>query len=322
MKNIIGFQICGIGNGHLTQAKVVYDIMIKRYDIPIVVIYGRQCGYDGSFADSLVVYEHMFTTPESINNNDMLLAMLDTFGPLKMRNWESKFQINKWINFWVIDYYNLFHTKQIIIANQFTVDSIELSFLTASAYALTNTVLVSIHLSSRYTNHVIPPLISIEHKIRTSSKKPYILAYSVSGTHFLETLIQISDRNPHYTIRYYTLTKFDRTIPKTIELHEPDKEGFAKDFCACSAVLCTSGNQLILECIYNEVPVATMPCSDEHFEQNSTFEKYVYKLRYAKRMHSKLSADLLVKRDLRKYTADLKDALKEREAKVLNLVTL
>ena len=30
---ILGFQINGIGNGHLTQSKTVYDVLIKKYKL-------------------------------------------------------------------------------------------------------------------------------------------------------------------------------------------------------------------------------------------------------------------------------------------------
>ena len=41
---VIGFQVCGVGNGHITQSKVVYNILIKKYKIPLVIIYGRNDG--------------------------------------------------------------------------------------------------------------------------------------------------------------------------------------------------------------------------------------------------------------------------------------
>ena len=43
---ILGFQINGIGNGHLTQALTVYKVLVKKYKIPVVIIYGRNEGYD------------------------------------------------------------------------------------------------------------------------------------------------------------------------------------------------------------------------------------------------------------------------------------
>ena len=35
-------QINGVGNGHIKQAKTVYDILIKKYEIPIVIIYKKK----------------------------------------------------------------------------------------------------------------------------------------------------------------------------------------------------------------------------------------------------------------------------------------
>ena len=37
----IGFFICGIGNGHITQAETVYKILLSyNYKIPVIIIYG------------------------------------------------------------------------------------------------------------------------------------------------------------------------------------------------------------------------------------------------------------------------------------------
>ena len=38
IKKIIGFQINGVGNGHITQAITIYNILIKYFEIPVVVI--------------------------------------------------------------------------------------------------------------------------------------------------------------------------------------------------------------------------------------------------------------------------------------------
>ena len=64
-KQILGFQINGIGNGHLTQAETVYDILIKKYTIPVVIIYGKKDGYDSIFYQSKVIYHKFNSTNES-----------------------------------------------------------------------------------------------------------------------------------------------------------------------------------------------------------------------------------------------------------------
>ena len=78
-KYICGFQVNGIGNGHLTQAKTIYTILIKKYKIPIVIIYGRNNGYDNVFFQSKVVYHDSFTTQESINDMKIIPVLKDIF---------------------------------------------------------------------------------------------------------------------------------------------------------------------------------------------------------------------------------------------------
>ena len=48
--------------------------------------------------------------------------------------------------------------------------------------------------------------------------------------------------------------------------------------------LCTSGNELIQECVYNYIPVASMPCSKKQFEQMHNYKKYLSK-NYIKSMY-------------------------------------
>ena len=52
---IIGFQILGIGNGHLTQSIEIYKVLVKYYKIPVVLIYGIADGYNVHFSKSKVI---------------------------------------------------------------------------------------------------------------------------------------------------------------------------------------------------------------------------------------------------------------------------
>ena len=70
------------------------------------------------------------------------------------KKYEEKFGINKWFNFFVADYLN-YRTKQIIIANQFSVKSVKLDLLVNVIKLLSNVSYVSIHMPSKYTKHII-----------------------------------------------------------------------------------------------------------------------------------------------------------------------
>ena len=75
----IGLVVNGVGNGHITQAKTVYDILLKKYKIPIVVIWGRDDGCDSLFKNSHVAYHKMFSNPESISQMNKSKAIKDFF---------------------------------------------------------------------------------------------------------------------------------------------------------------------------------------------------------------------------------------------------
>ena len=111
-------------------------------------------------------------------------------------------------------------------------------------------------------------------------------------------------------------------LPKNIFVFKPDKEEFHKNLQICAAVLCTSGNQLILESVYNHIPIAIMPCSDVHFEQIHNIKKYVDILKYALFMSDDLDLEVLIQSDMTEYLNDLKNILWDRDNKILNLVDI
>ena len=100
-EKILGFQICGIGNGHLSQSKVIYDIVIKKYKIPIVIIYGKNKGYDEHFKYSKVVYIQTFTDTASINSMDYSKIVADVVTLKNTKSYEDQYNVNLWFNFWI-----------------------------------------------------------------------------------------------------------------------------------------------------------------------------------------------------------------------------
>jgi len=319
-KYILGFQINGIGNGHLTQAKTIYDVLIKKYKIPVVIIYGKNNYYDDYFFKSKVFYHKYFSSQESTNNMNIIPHLKDIFMIKPTKKYEEKFEINKWFNFFVCDYFN-YRTKQIIIANQFSFKSIQIDFLTNLTKLLSNVSFVSIHMSNKYTKHTIPPLINMEY-IKRNIKKNVILAYSVSGQDFPTRLIKIAKRYSNYKFYYFTKTIINKKKLKNITIFEPDKKNFKIFISMCEAILCTAGDTFPCECVYNKIPFAIMPCSSEHFEQVNNTKKYIDTLKYATYMSDNLDLDFLVKKDMTKYCLDLKKILHNRDEKILNLVNI
>lgn len=317
-KYIIGFQVNGVGNGHLTQAKTIYAVLIKKYEIPVIIIYGINNDYDNVFFQSKVVHKKKYSTQESTNNMKLISQLKDIIKIKSTKKYEEKFGINKWFNFFVTDYFN-YRTKQICIANQFSVKNIKLDLLFKISKLLSNISYVSIHIPSKYTKHIIPPLIDMKY-IKRKIKKRVILAYSVSGQDFPTRLIKLSKKYSNYKFYYFTKTIINKDIPKNISIFKPDQKNFKKYIKICAAVLCTSGNQLLLESVYNKIPVAIMPCSAKHFEQVHNIKKYVDTLKYATYMSTDLDLNSLVKKDMTLPYLDLKKIMHNRDKKILNLV--
>ena len=87
-------------------------------------------------------------------------------------------------------------------------------------------------------------------------------------------------------------------------------------------VFCTSGNELILECVYNKIPVATIPCSTKQMEQIQNYKQYVKILKYAISMDDSIDLDLFVNRNVNNAHHDLNATLKDRDEKILKLVNI
>ena len=319
-KKIIGFQICGIGNGHINQAITVYNLLNKIYEIPVVIIYGKEEKEKNIFfCNSKIIYHKLHSTLESMNNMNIKKFTKDFFMKKPTKYFEKNYDINIWLNFWISDFFN-YNTKQICIADQFSMPG--MSILVNISKILSNVIPVSIHLPSKCTKHLIPPLINIKKIKRANINKKIIVAYSTSGDDFLNKLILLAKKFNSYQFKYFTNIKINENLPKNIELFKVNKNNFQKYFKICGAVLSTSGTTLTLECIFNSIPIAIMPCSKKHIEQKFNINKYVNKLKYALIINNNLNLDLLVNRNIEEYTLDLNEILKDRERKILDLMEL
>lgn len=211
-KYILGFQINGIGNGHLTQAKTVYDVIIKKYQIPVVIFYGKNNNNIANyFSKSKVVFKKMYSTPESTNDFKMSAFLRDTFSIKQTKPFEKQFGINKWFNFFVADLFN-FKTKQINIAHQWAIQH-KIPFIAAKIGKTFNNInFVSIYKPCLTDKYTIPPLIDLKKVDRRNIKKKYILAYSVSGQDFPTRLIKLAEKYFNYNFYYFTKTIIKKKI--------------------------------------------------------------------------------------------------------------
>ena len=184
-------------------------------------------------------------------------------------------------------------------------------------YLFSYTTIFSIFKNSILSKYKIPALIDIKKINRDNIKPKLILSYSVSGYDFPNELIKLAVKYPDFNFKYFTNEKVNLIFPKNIECFKSDKKLFQEYLEKCEAVLCTSGNELIQECVLNKIPVATMPCSKKQFEQNNNFKLYI-DLKYAKSMKD-ININKLVKYKNQDTCINFCKSLENREEKILRL---
>ena len=320
-KKVIGFQVCGIGNGHLTQSQTVYNILITKYDITLVIVYGRESGFTDNFPKSQVIYRKLYTDKDSISKMNRLKVLQDFFTMRNTIKYEQEYGINLWFNFLVTDILN-FRTKQIQIANQIMLNSIDVYLIFSMNNLLTYSYLVTMIGSNHFTDFEIPPLIDIKKIDRNNIEKNMVLCYSVSGKKFPKTLIKIANKNPDYTFHYFLNYELNMEMPKNIILHEQNKPEFKKYLSKAELVLSTAGNQLPQECMFNKITLAIMPCDRIHIEQVSNINRYCKKFKYASKMNKNLNLEKLKKQNLTVISTNFRKSFDKRHDKILNLCNI
>lgn len=317
---VIGFQVCGIGNGHITQSKVVYNILIKKFRIPLVIIYGRDGGFDDYYKNSVVLYKKMGINTQETNDMKTLKLLKEVFTYKENQKYELKYGVNNWINFWIVDWFN-YRTKQYAIASQFALSNISVAGLMFFNNLFSLTIPISIFHGNNFSKYKFPSLIDDKKLDRSNINKKMIVAYSVSGSIFPKTLNNIAIRNPDYTFNYFKNYNTNLITANNIIEHNSSKEKFKEYLSKAEIVFCTSGNELIQECIYNKIPVATMPCSKKQFEQSFNFKNYVKKFKWADEMKSDINLEQLSNKNLDIYSKQLNESLEGREKIILDLIS-
>lgn len=318
-KKTIGFQINGIGNGHLTQAKTLYDILINHYEIPVVLVYGRENTNGIRFDASEIIYRPFSSTPESTNNGDVIAMLTDLISSKHTFKYEESHQINFWVNLLVADMGN-FRTTQLVVANQFSTENLKMAVPIFFSQSTCNTKFVSIMKPSMITPHIIPPLINTsEMSQRTKVEPRRILCYSVSGEEFPRTLQFLARKYKDFTFDYFLNYTHPYHMSANIQVHPTSKITFQEYQRKAAAVLCTSGHELIQECLYMGIPVASIPCSSSQEEQVENFAYYTGR-GWSVPMTNELDLKELVERNVSTQQKEFRTLIDGREAKVLELI--
>jgi hypothetical protein len=316
---IIGLQINGFGNGHLTQGKVIYDVLIKHYDIPIVVVYGRNDTNGIMFKQSQIIFEPTCSTNTSVNDGDILPLFTDFISVKKTKIYEANYQINYWINLFVSDYGN-FRTHQLAIANQFSTTNAKLLIPIYAMSTFAYITYVSMLRPSILTDKVMPPLISLA---PFDPKRPIssttILCYSVSGDDFPKTIEFLSRFYPKYTFHLFLNYNPSISFPTNVIIHPTSTSEFQTYMKQAAAVLCTTGHELILECVFHGIPVASMPCSEAQEEQVENFHYYT-KQEWCVPLDIDTDIETLICRDVSLYQKCIKACIENRDERILKLI--
>ena len=168
------------------------------------------------------------------------------------------------------------------------------------------------------TSRTLPPLIDTSALIWKPEPKR-ILCYSVSGEAFPRTLRRIARRHPDYVFEYFLNYTHSCRVPDNVRVHPTCKTVFKEHQQNAAAVLCTSGHELIQECVYMGLPVASMACDEAHEEQVENGQYYTTK-GWCQAMTDDLDLANLVKIDVTKPRAEMVSLVEGSEAKVLKLI--
>ena len=325
MKNI-GFMICAVGNGHLTQAKTVYNILRKNgYNIPIVISCGKKENKEWKkiFKESDYVNEKIYITEDATNNLKTVGSYINfirsIFKPMNAYYYFQKYKLDLFISFWTPSLIIKFPVPCLSFAYQYNIEGSKFLDLTIKLSKKLQ-IPVSIGRPNKYSSYWVPNLIGLNPIKRNINTKKICLAYSVSGNDFINTMNKIALKNPNYEINFFFKKKVSTNLPSNIIVHNISRDKFRELLKITHCVICTSGNELIQECVFNKIPVATMPCSDDQFEQHNNFNKYVNILKYAVKMDEELDLEKLSNRDMNEVHNVLIKSLDNREEKIINLI--
>ena len=316
-EKIIGFQINGIGYEHIQQSKILYDILIKHYKIPLVLIYGNNSTNGVIYQSSEVCFQPYISNETRVKKGDILSISADLISVKPTSEYERSHQINYWINFLVGDLLN-FRTMQLVFANQISINNLMYSAPLYIIGHLGNTRLVSITKQSMITPYNVPPL--IETNGLESAPEPYnIVCYSNYGEKFPRILQKIAKQNPHYIFHHFHNYNHHFYMPTNVIKHECSKSTFKNHQKKACAVLCTSENELIQECVFMGIPVATMASSISHKEQMENFEYYITN-GWCTALKDDLNIRKLIKKDVSRQQNEIQQLINGREERILKLL--
>ena len=133
-KKNIGFLVCGVGNGHLTQAKTVYNILKKNgYKIPIIVAccQKKKPKWKTIFPKCDIDHEKIPVSEEATNNMSIFTIIkffISAYTKVNVEKYIKKYNLDMMITFWTPNFVTSFSVPCISLAYQFSDDNILTKF--------------------------------------------------------------------------------------------------------------------------------------------------------------------------------------------------
>jgi hypothetical protein len=322
----LAFGVLAVGQGHMTQAKAIYDIVLRNgYSVPIIfcMVSNKNTVVEKCnmyFTHSKIEFVKIYANEDDMNSMNLignLRFFASMLRPFDTSKYEVKYNIGMWVNFWVPTIHT-FNMPAICIAPQFSVKDWRMKNIVRLFKR--KQVPVSIMEENPYSPYVVPSLINLNPITRRRGYKKVCVAYAVSGKDFGKVLEQIATNNPDFEIHFFFGKEKPSKLSPKIVWHATSVHEFKAYMEICCCVLATAGNELVQECAFNGIPVAIMPCSAAQFEQMCNYEKYVNRLRYAEPMTPTMTLKKLANRDVTKVQRDFEKSVEKREDIIVSLI--
>ena len=325
----IGIIVFGVGKGHLTQANTMYKVLTRKLQrhVPIVIIFSNDndCADLTEYAFSKVPIKKVSikSSADTVHNVTKLLlhSIYYLFFTSKVifDELEDTYGVQIWMNFFA----PVRKTRRpcIHISHQVNLDNmlVDLAMLFISG----TFVSLGDPCKRRKVKHTISTLIDEEKIDRVESESKLIIAYAVSGDDLFDMLCNIAKNHKNFYFAYFSPKRpVNGRTPDNVTWFKPNFKHFQEHLKRCSAVLCTSGNQLIQECVLNKIPCAIIPAHRNHFEQKHNFRKYLSR-GWAIELNLNLSINQLCNDDIRicKAYNEIQETLVDRDQSIVNILT-
>lgn len=314
----LGLLINCFGIGHLTQANNFYKISKKNgYNISVIILFSNKFIdiKEYNFNKEKIIKIHMDIKEKDAGNLDsysiIKYLLFNTISNKNnVNNYGVENKVDLWINFFA-PAMNL-DIKTLLISRQSSHKMSLINNYITNYFISYNLIHVSILKKNMFSDYWIPSLINNKKIIKNNIKNKICVAYYSFDGPFMKILKKIAINNSDFKIYLFKNKKFD-DLPSNIIVKNISKIEFKNYLKICSCVLCTSGNELIQECVYNYIPVATIPSNNNNWEQVENFNFYCNELQYSEKMKMNTNLESLSNKNVKRIGDEFNKSIENRD---------